>query len=263
LYPGATAVLVSLAGLAPAVRAAALPFLAGVAFSVEGTRGERGVLFPALQAMIPPLRGLRAPARFAVLVQLSLGVLAALGLTAIVRAVDHRAGRRVAVAIAGLATVLCLAEYATRPLTVRRVVSRAPPVYGWLAGQPRGVVLELPLPLPWEMWLHETSYQYMSTFHWFPLVNGYSGYAPRSYLATVEGMRGFPDALGQRTLAGLDVTYVLVHEGAYSRSEVAELRTVLDAHPAFSMLVRLPDAAGAMTVVYRLDRAVLAATAGR
>ena len=36
-------------------------------------------------------------------------------------------------------------------------------------------------------------YAYMSTFHWQPLLNGYSGYYPRPHLQRLDVLTRFPD----------------------------------------------------------------------
>jgi len=69
-----------------------------------------------------------------------------------------------------------------------------PPLYAWLAQQPRGVVAEFPMPVPEALPGDEARYAYMSTFHWMPGVNGYSGYYPPSYLTRIDRLREFPIA---------------------------------------------------------------------
>ena len=39
----------------------------------------------------------------------------------------------------------------------------------------------------------EPMYMYFSTFHWHPLVNGYSGFSPKSYQDLIRAMADFPD----------------------------------------------------------------------
>ena len=62
-------------------------------------------------------------------------------------------------------------------------------------------------------------YSYMSTFHWKPLLNGYSGYYPRSYLARLDRLEKFPDFQAMESLREDDVTYVIVHADTYSSAE--------------------------------------------
>ena len=237
---------------APSVRTAALPFAAGLALSVDGARGSNGVVFPALGKVLFPLKGLRAPARFGIFVSLSIGVLGALGLSVL----QHHAGRRrgAATAVALAAVCLCAVEYWPGPVGLRAVATAAPPVYGWLATQEPGVVLELPVPSAGSLWGYETSYQFMSTFHWRPLINGYSGFPPPSYIATLDVLQRLPGDEALQHVVDRGVRYVLVHESAYEEPSLEALLKALDGAPAFVPSVRLPDATGAMTMVFRVDR---------
>jgi len=55
----------------------------------------------------------------------------------------------------------------------------------------------------------------MSTFHWQPLVNGYSGFYPRSYLIRLEKLADFPDVDSLEVLKREGVRYVVVHSDGY------------------------------------------------
>ena len=80
LLPGVTPVVLAAAAFAPAIPPAAVAYGGALLFSGEMALGMNGHVFPVLRGVIPQFRGLRAPARFGVLVQLCLGVLAAIGL---------------------------------------------------------------------------------------------------------------------------------------------------------------------------------------
>ena len=56
------------------------------------------------------------------------------------------------------------------------------------AASSRSFPCRVPTALPGD----DAEYAYMSTFHWFPLVNGYSGMYPPSYLARLERLATFP-----------------------------------------------------------------------
>ena len=70
----------------------------------------------------------------------------------------------------------------------------------------------------------DPQYAYFSTFHWFPLVNGYSGVYPPSYLARLNRMPGFPDETSCRQLRRDRVRYVVVHAAGYERDELYKVR---------------------------------------
>jgi hypothetical protein len=68
-----------------------------------------------------------------------------------------------------------------------------------------------------------------SSAHWFPLLNGTSGFFPESYTDLIDVMRAFPDQSTLSYLAKRGVTYVLIHERYMSaekyRAWIAQLET--------------------------------------
>lgn len=113
-------------------------------------------------------RSLRVPSRGIVLFDLALGVLAAWGLSRLAR------GRRWPVAAALLLTAF---EYRAFPVDITPVEREPAPVYRWLAEVSlRGAIIEWPFATD-----SEVEYQFRSTAHWKPLVNGYSGFGPPGY----------------------------------------------------------------------------------
>src|SRR5262249_34460072 len=147
--------------------------------------GLNGVTYRALSAIVPVLDGLRAPARFSSLFLLSLSVLAAIGLAGMTR--GHP--RRQRAVIVATALACCTAEYWCAPLPVRPAITTPPAVYSWLDETKPRLIVELPLPSPSALWYYESTHEYMSIFHWTPLVNGYSGHAPRAYIDTLGVMQ--------------------------------------------------------------------------
>ena len=69
----------------------------------------------------------------------------------------------------------------------------------------------------------------MSTFHWFPLVNGYSGNYPPSYLGRLERLRQFPDETSILQLRRDGVRYVIVHRFGHTEEAWTNIRTTLNA----------------------------------
>jgi hypothetical protein len=63
----------------------------------------------------------------------------------------------------------------------------------------------------------------MSTFHWMPLVNGYSGFYPASYLERLKRLSGLPDARWVAALRREGVRYVIVHADGYPPGERARI----------------------------------------
>jgi hypothetical protein len=223
LFPGATVVLLAFAGLllrVPSGRAIAYLLILVAAF--EMSLGFSGYLYPLLHRVAPPFRGLRAMARLGIFVVMALSVLAAFGYAALAH--GRSAGvRRAAVAVL---TAVMLAEYSTR-LTLVEFPNTPPAVYRLLARQPPGVVAELPTPVPERLPGSDAQRAYMSTFHWFPIVNGYSGNYPESYILRIDRLRRFPDRVSLAQLQRDRVRYVVVHVAAYSPSELEAIREAL------------------------------------
>ncbi|HSD72970.1 MAG TPA: hypothetical protein VLE54_09265, partial [Thermoanaerobaculia bacterium] len=114
------------------------------------------------------------PARGMVLFHLALAVLAAWGLSLLVRGVGRRAERAGFLAAALLLTAI---EYRAAPIDFPAVEKEPAPVYRWLAGVTvPGAVLEWPIGFDWD-----AEHVFRSTAHWQRLINGYSGFAPRHY----------------------------------------------------------------------------------
>jgi hypothetical protein len=156
----------------------------------------------------------------AVLVGLSLAILVGFGAARIARMCRSRwLG---AVALLALAAGILL-EYRTT-VKLRPVWSSAPPVYGALPPSTR-VIFELPLVEPDTVL--EPIYMYFSTFHWHKLVNGYSGFSPRSHQQLVEMMPTFPDDAGMAELRRREVDAIIVHGRFHRDQEV--FRRVVDA----------------------------------
>jgi hypothetical protein len=140
-----------------------------------------------VQSFGPIFHVIRAPVRGVVLFDLGLSVLTAWGLAELTRLRGARA--RLAVVVAAVAAIGF--EYRAFPLEVARVDPEPAPVYRWLAGVsfPGGVV-EWPL----GNW-YDQEYEFRSTTHWKPLVNGASGFSPRDYdeLAATLDRKPIPD----------------------------------------------------------------------
>ncbi len=110
----------------------------------------------------------------------------------------RRAARIAAIAVIALAIA---AEYHST-LVLDDVWRRPPPVYEALAGQPDAVLLELPLIAPDVA--REPIYMYFSTFHWHPLVNGYSGFSPQSYPDLIEPHGRLPGRRRRSRISGAE-----------------------------------------------------------
>jgi hypothetical protein len=208
--------------------------------------------------VIPFFDAMRAPERFGNMLLLGLGAAASFGVAALLPEVGAAragwGGKRFAQAMTrGLAALLLIAvvgaEYAQRPLTLA-TVPPTPPIYGWLATQPGGPVLELPMTIPPTEPNREQLRQYWSTANWFPRLNASSDIAPRAYAALRRELTAFPDARTVALLQGLGVRYVIIHRAQYSRPEWDALTARLASQrPALTLREERGD-----DLVYELTR---------
>lgn len=247
LFPGAIPVVLAIVGLLlrPASRRAII-YLVLLVAAFEMSLGSHGYLYPLLYDYVPGYRGLRAAARLGLFTLMCLGVLAAYGYSALVwgRSLRIRAALLAALA-AGL-----LVEYRTTP-ALTSFANIAPPVYRILSNQPRGVVAEFPVPRLDALPGDEAQYAFMSTFHWFPLINGYSGTYPASYLERLERLADFPSDRSLRQLRQDGARYVIVHGSAYPGSAFDELRQRIGLTGAFDDLGSFNDFEG-HAALYRM-----------
>ncbi len=189
---------------------------------------------------VPGFDGLRVPARMGMLVALFLAVLAGYGCAAIER--RWRAGGAVVVA----AGALFLVESTAAPIGLNGVSGseglrtppaevltgdRVPPVYRFVRSLPAGTVLA---EFPFGDDQYELRYMFYSTVHWRPLVNGYSGGFPVSYIVNKAALgRVLQDPrMAWIKLAQSGATHAIVHAAAYLDDDGARVSAWLKSHGA-------------------------------
>lgn len=172
---------------------------------------------------VPGYNGVRAPARFGMIVALSFAALASLALAAI-RTTRMRTIAAIAV------TALVAMESCAVPIPVNQIsveyqkrgLAPLPPLsttreslYDFIATTPSAVaVLELPLGEP----AYDVRYMFHSIGRWKPLVNGYSGGYPSSYEpldSALDDISGQPER-AWRALVESGATHAIVHEDLYA-----------------------------------------------
>jgi len=183
---------------------------------------------------VPGFEGLRVPARFGMLVALTLAVLGAIGAAAIAR-VRYGFGMLV------LAAAFFLWEAGAQPFVLngmspvkefvtpaaRLELPRHPPrIYSVVDQLPsEAVIADLPLGQP----DYDLRAMYYSIERWRPIVNGYSGFFPPHYgqvkAALSEVPRHAEDSA--EVLRELGVTHVVVHEAAYLDAEGRDTTSAL------------------------------------
>jgi hypothetical protein len=208
--------------------------------------GLHGYAYRFLHDNVPVFGGLRVAARFAIFVVFFLAVLAANGYAALHDA-SSPTGRRVLMIMIPSALLL---EYSVSPRQLVPYENVPPQVYAFLSHLPPGVVAEFPVPAVNTVPGPDARYTYMSTFHWNPLINGYSGYHPPSYLRRLDQLQSFPDSSSLEVLRRTGVSYVIVHLSDYESERQPLLE--LQAHPKLVVLGSLNNGRG-RAILYRLD----------
>ena len=206
LFPGVMPVALAAAGAAPPFGAIPLIYTAALALSFDGSLGLNGLSYPAMHRWLSPFRGLRSPARFAALVALTLAILTGFGARRVLAWRPSRVYQEVA-----FATLIALVMIEAWPSLVLGPAWREPPdVYGLMKYVPNAVLAEMP------MLQDETAnipYMYFSIWHWLPMVNGYSGFVPKSYQDLHRDLALFPAAEAVDALRTRGVTHVTVNCG--------------------------------------------------
>lgn len=135
-------------------------------------------VYRALYEWLPGFQGTRAPARFFVMGMMGLCVLAAMGFQSLTSNVPARG----AALLGGGALCLVGLEFFAAPLALVpiEVGQNIPAVYRWLAEQPAGNYVEMPLRGGDVEWLTRT--MYFSTAHWHSTPLGYGSFAPAPML---------------------------------------------------------------------------------
>lgn len=249
LFPGLTALICVLLLLTPRKRSAGEPVtaraadpwlwvygglaLVGITLSLgqapayDGRVLFQNPLFGWLGQYVPGFAQLRTSARFVVVAQLALSVLAAKGLAVWLTA---RQARRITAGVtAAVLAALIFLEGLAVPVDVKAFspyqASGDRGTYYWLARHPGDAMIELPLD-GWGHTHYTIVYQLRTLLHLHPIVNGLSRYSPplSDMLADPESPLVAPDRIGEGVafLRGLGVRYVVLHRTWYARRAVGE-----------------------------------------
>jgi hypothetical protein len=172
--------------------------------------GPSAGLYSVLYNVVPAFSLMRAPARFAAVVVFALSALTAVAVAWFVRT------RRYGNWMAGLLAVIAVAELAIIPIDWRQ----APPLpapYRLLATLPRAPVVELPFFYEPHDFPRHTRYMLFSTYHWQPLVNGYSDYTPADFREMVVVVSTFPTYTSFKRLERIAPRYAVFHMNMFDR----------------------------------------------
>jgi hypothetical protein len=233
LFPGFVAIFLVVIGVWPPFDRVRILHVAGLLLALQLVLGFNGFVYRTLYEWVLPFRGMRVPARADILVLAGTAVLAGFGMRRLTTLFKSRRTAATAAALLiGLSAAECLASPA-----VRDVDDQVSPWYEWLADQRDAVVFEWPVTVPWRLYnMIDVTYMYRSTLHWRPMVNGYSGYYPRSYTALLLAMRPFPDTDSIEYLQQRGVTMLIVHEVTGSRTPYPEAALRLARDPKITIV---------------------------
>jgi hypothetical protein len=206
LFPGAAPLALGVMALIPPVPIPAAAALVAGAFAADWSLGVNGFTYRLLYRWIAPYRSMRVPARFAVFVSTSLILLSAYGAGRLLRIA--RSSRARTTLFAALIALVLVDVWPH--LTLRSYFPSRPPVYDAVSSHM--ILAEFPMQLEANI-----AYGYFSTGHWARVVNGYSGYLPKSYEQLEAQMREFPSTHSLHTLRRQGVTHVTVNCAFYRR----------------------------------------------
>ena len=178
--------------------------------------------YSVLYRFVPFFQGVRGAARFGYLLLVAVAALSGFGL-AHLRA--RWVGRPWLTATCVGLVVLVNLEALRAPITYRPFEG-IPRIYQSLAAEPRTVIAEFPF-FPPEGIFRNAEYMLNSTSHWRPLLNGYSGFAPVSYVDHYRALRDFPDAVSIAALRTSGVTHTVVHLTMYEPAASREMMSNL------------------------------------
>ncbi|CAA9550559.1 MAG: hypothetical protein AVDCRST_MAG18-281 [uncultured Thermomicrobiales bacterium] len=278
LFPGGLVTVGAIVGLIgfrrrPAVSVAALALLLfGVVLSLGPTwrpGPDGGVPLPYrfLFDHFPFFKAMRVPARFGALALLALVILAGCGAAWAWERLCRRfpgpprlavgAGLTAALAVLVMVELFTQVRLAT-PDTSAEIAA----TYRWLAAQPdRDPIIEFPAQTDD---VNAATMMYWSTFHWKPIVGGYSGFVPRAHDELIQAFTGelkrpdgsvaknvsYPRADNIGLLQTLGVRYIVLHEYGYKREDLA---TIIDQLEATGVVEKVDDFGEA--IVYTLNPA--------
>ncbi len=208
--------------------------------------------YSLLYKIFPLMQIVRVPARFSIIVILSLAGLAAIGLS--------RINRKKFFIIALVLFLIEVWQIHTPAVTIP-VGKDIPAVYRWLATQPdTTIIIELPLRPLWrgismedqltrtyretrdeDVYASETYRIYFSTVHHKRMLNGYSGFFPQIYHDQAGLLDNFPSPQSIAMLERQHVRYILIHAWQYTDKKYPDVQRQLTQYPGIRLIEQFGD----------------------
>jgi hypothetical protein len=190
--------------------------------------GPDAGLYALLYHTIPVFTFLRAPGRFGIMVVLALGVLSLVAL----RALLANKPWRTHVAVGSLLAMLVGAEFYTAPISLQDASTPAPQ-HRRLAHLPDGALIEMPFWYERSDYPRHARYMLWSTYHWKPMVNGYSDHIPQWFRDQAVPLSSFPTRDSFDLLRPHDVRYALFHLRWYAGNSRVRLMERLEQYAEY------------------------------
>lgn len=230
LFPGITVLCLAAASLYVTradtrVRVIVWTYLLIAVLCAWASFGPNGGLYLLLHNFVPGMTLIRAPARLGIVVVFGLAVMAGYAVAHLQRRYRWIPVALVLVLAAELGVKTAEWGWPSWPLRTMAPLSQA---YQRLAALPRAPLVEYPFPYVSSNYHNHAHAMYWSTYHWQPLVNGYSDVIPADFNDIALPINGFPDRPSFEIMRDRGVRYVLWHIDTYDASS----RAVLDARLA-------------------------------
>jgi hypothetical protein len=227
LFPGFQAIILGLAAIVIGLRRPVLgrPAIIGfyaavIVMSVWISLGPDAGLYTLLYHTLPAFSFLRAPARMGILVTLALAILTGL----LVTWLTTRSPRRALLSVTLVAIALAESWLPEMPFVLAPPLPKA---HVRLAALPWGPVVEFPFFIGPVERHRNTEYMLLSTFHWHPLLNGYSDHMPMDIFEVKTVMHAFPAPESLQEIRTRGIRWVAVHFNKYDAETRRRVRREL------------------------------------
>ncbi len=228
-FPGFVAIALAAIGFATAwqrytpkpVRTRAVWLAVLAAAGMVLSLGTATPVYGWLYELLPPLRGIRAAARFGIWYLMAIAVLSGFAIAWL----ERRLRPAVVPWMVTLAVLGVTVENLMAPIRTTHFKG-LPAVYSALARDPNPVLLvEFPF-FPPDAAALNGEYDLNATAHWRPIANGYSGVTPVSYRERAKSLWFFPDPGAVDTLVSMGATHAMVHLEVFANETPKVIRAL-------------------------------------
>ena len=208
-----------------------------------------------LYRIFPLMQIVRVPARFSIMVILSLSGLSAIGMA------NLRGRKQLLLCVLALAVFFIEVWQVKTPYVPIPVGHDIPAVYAWLAKEPsKTIIVELPIRPLWrgipmedqlmrtyretreeDVFASETYRIYFSTIHNKRMINGYSGFFPQIYHDQAGLLDNFPTPESLAMLKEQHIRYILIHAWQYTDKPFSDIKRLIAQYPSLKLVQQFGD----------------------